>query len=97
LSQARHCLLVTATQSDAGGYTTNEKTLLSPKNFSGSKTKMAHVNGMLGINVTADERTKQTARINWVVRRKLKGKTRLRRYVSVAGWYDVDNPVVRSR
>jgi hypothetical protein len=66
LSQARHCLVVTATQADAASYKTK---VLDKSNFSESKTKLAHVTGMIGINATPAEREQQIRRLNWIVRR----------------------------
>ena len=69
LSQERHCLVVTATQSNAKAYELNGGGLLARKHFGGRKTKLAHVNGMLGINCTPEEKEIGVARINWIVRR----------------------------
>ncbi|MDR2115849.1 MAG: hypothetical protein LBP87_05655 [Planctomycetaceae bacterium] len=66
LSQSKHCLIVTATQADAASYKTK---LLDKSNFSESKTKLAHVTGMVGINATPIERDQQIRRLNWIVRR----------------------------
>ena len=94
LSQKRHLLVLTATQASASAY--KEKGLLGRQHFSGRKTKLAHVNGMIGINVTEEERTNQTARLNWVVRRKMRNRGK-RNYVTVAGCFDVGNPVIKSK
>lgn len=59
------CLVLTATQANAGSY--SQKGSLSRANFSGRKTKLAHVDGMIGINVSSD--LENVTRINWVVRR----------------------------
>ena len=92
LSQSRNCLVITATQSNSAAYG-NDKKLLSRKHFSGRKTKNAEVNGMIGINVSEDERKQQMARWNWVVRR----KDRRKGAVVVAGCFDIGNPVICSR
>jgi len=94
ISQARDCCVITATQSDATAYK-NDKSLLSKKNFSGRKTKLAHVNGMIGINVSHDEKSVGAARINWIVRRK--GRYNERSYVKVAGSMDIACPVMISQ
>lgn len=94
LSMARHCLVVTATQSNSAAYG-NEKALLTRKNFSGRKTKLAHVNGMIGINVSDEERNQHMARLNWVVRRKMRNRERPN-FVKVVGCYDVENPIIQS-
>lgn len=95
LSQERHCLVVTATQSNAAAYG-NEKALLSRANFSGRKTKLAEVNGMIGINVSSDERATHQARWNWVVRRKMRNRGSAQ-CVHLAGCYDSENPIIISR
>jgi len=95
LSQELNCLVVTATQSNAGAYK-KEDSLLSKSNFSGRKTKLAHVNGMIGINVSESERSTQQARLNWVVRRKTPNR-KAPRFIKVAGCYDLENPLVLSR
>lgn len=92
LSQARNCLVMTATQSSSAAYS-NDKKLLGRKHFSGRKTKNAEVNGLIGINVSEDERKQQMARWNWIVRR----KDRRRGAVTVAGCFDMGNPVICSR
>jgi hypothetical protein len=92
LSQARNCLVMTATQSSSAAYG-NEKKLLGRKHFSGRKTKNAEVNGLIGINVSEDERKQQMARWNWIVRRKDKRKGA----ITVAGCFDVGNPVICSK
>ena len=90
----RPCCLITATQSDAGAYNKGAA-LLDKSNFSGRKTKMAHPNGIIGLNVTDDERATHQARLNWVVRRKLRNRNR--RFVRVAGNFDLENPIIISK
>jgi hypothetical protein len=92
----RHCLIMTATQSKATAYTKGPTQVLGKQDFSGRKTKNAHVNGMIGINVTDDERNVHSARLNWVARRKSRGRN-LRKWVSVAGCYDLENPIILSK
>ena len=82
LSLEQNCLVVTATQSSALAYGMADG-VLSSKHFSGRKTKLAHVNGMIGINVTAKEKEQGITRLNWPVRRK--GRNSPRRVVRVAG------------
>ena len=96
ISQTRHCLVVTATQSKSTAYTKGPTAVLGRQDFSGRKTKNAHVNGMIGINVTDDERNVHSARLNWIVRRKSRGRN-LRKWVSVAGCYDLENPIILSK
>lgn len=94
LSQSRHCLVMTATQSNAAAYG-KEKAFLGRQHFSGRKTKLAHVNGMIGINVSEEERREHTARLNWVVRRKMRNRNRSN-HVQVVGCFDIENPIIQS-
>lgn len=66
ISQENHCLLITATQSDAAAY---DAQTISRKHFSEDKRKNAHVTGMIGINQTDDEKQRGIVRLNWVVLR----------------------------
>jgi len=93
LSQEHHCLVLTATQSNAAAYS-EKRGMLTKKHFSGRKTKLAHVNGMIGLNVTAEDKEKGVTRINWVVKRE--GAYSERKAIVVAGCFDVCNPAVRS-
>lgn len=94
LSQRRHVLVVTATQASADAY--DLKTgLLSKRHFSGRKTKIAHVNGMLGINVSHDEKDVDSCRINWIVRRR--GRYNEKHFVRVAGCMAIGNPSIISK
>ena len=93
ISQSRHCLVVTATQASAAAYG-KETGLLGRKHFSGRKTKLAHVNGMLGINVSPEEKDEGIARINWIVRRD--DYYNESHYVKVAGCMAIGCPVMIS-
>ncbi len=53
LSTARRILLVTASQTDADSY---DVEIITKRNFSGSKTKNAHVSAMIAINQTPMEK-----------------------------------------
>ncbi|NIU01122.1 MAG: hypothetical protein GWN01_09410 [Nitrosopumilaceae archaeon] len=66
ISQEKHCLLITATQSDSASYKTNR---LSLSNFSEDKRKYAHVTVMWGLNQDTGGREKQLGilRINELV------------------------------
>jgi len=66
LSQERHCLVVAPTQASAESYETKTQTM---KHFSESKTKLAHVTGMLGLNQTEGEKDMGVMRLNWIVLR----------------------------
>lgn len=91
ISQKFHCLLVTATQSDADGYS---RVTLGQHNFSDDKRKNAHVTGMVGINQTSEEKINGIYRLNWIVRREeayTPGAC-----VHVASCLELANPAVRS-
>lgn len=60
LSQERHCLVVTATQSDADSY---EKESLTMKNFSEDKRKLSHVTAMIALNQTPEEKDNRIMRL----------------------------------
>lgn len=94
MSQQRHALVITATQTKSTGYV-KRNSLLGPEDFSGSKTKNAHVNGILGINISAEEKQTQSARINWTVRRK--GENHPRAFCRVAGCIAFGNPIIVSK
>lgn len=66
LSEERHCLVVTATQSDAASYNRSHLTL---SNFSEDKRKYAHVTAMFGLNQDVDgiEKKLSVMRINELV------------------------------
>lgn len=66
LSQAKHCLVITATQTDADSY---NKSLLKWTNFSEDKRKYAHVTAMYGLNQDPEGREKKLKilRINEIV------------------------------
>lgn len=66
ISQMYHCLVITATQADADSY---DKTTIGMKNFSNDKRKLAHVTGMIGLNMTDTEKDLDVIRLNWIVRR----------------------------
>jgi len=91
MSQELHCLVVTATQSSAAAYR-QDGGLLGKRHFSGRKTKLAHVNGMIGINVTPESRERGVSKLNWIVRRE--GYYRESEWVTVAGCWVVGNPAV---
>lgn len=68
LSQKLHCLVVTATQSNKESYDVHT---MRRDNFSEDKRKLAHVNGMIGINQTGKEKNMGLYRLNWVCQREL--------------------------
>ncbi len=91
LSQKWHCLLVTATQTDAASYSAD---LLSMKHFSEDKRKLSHITGMIGLNATPEEKDLGVMRLNWVARRE--GHFSERRCVYVAGCLALANPAIKS-
>lgn len=91
LSQIFHCLVVTGSQTDTDAYKTN---LITRKNFSEDKRKLAHVTGMVGLNQTEREKDSGITRLNWVVlREKAFGVSKC---VYVAGCLDIANPAMKS-
>lgn len=66
LSQTLHCLVLTATQTNAAAYKVKTVTR---SNFSENKRIMAHVTGMLGISSSSEEKQQQVIRQNWIVLR----------------------------
>lgn len=94
LSQARHCLVVTATQANAAAYSNKGSSTLGRRNFSGRKTKLAHANGIIGLNQTGEEKGVGVVRLNWVVRRE--GWFREGASCLVAGCLSVGRPVIAS-
>lgn len=91
LSQERHCLVITATQSDAASY---DAKVISKRNFSEDKRKLSHVTGMVGINQTEEEKGKGVYRLNWVLLRE--GEYFESRCITVAGCLAIANPAMRS-
>jgi hypothetical protein len=91
LSQSLHCLVVTATQTDADAYKRN---VITKSNFSEDKRKLAHVTGMIGLNQTPEEDGIGVMRLNWVVRRE--GAFQETKCVHVARCLALANPSVIS-
>lgn len=91
MSQRRHCLLATATQTDADSYKVG---ILSRSNFSEDKRKFAHVTGMLGLNVSEEDKDNQITRLNWVLRREKKFSDS--KICHVAGCLDIGAPAILS-
>jgi hypothetical protein len=89
LSTQFRCLVATATQSDTEGYST---WLLSKKNFSDCKKKVAHVTAMIGLNMTEQERRMQVCRYNYVALREAEFMAQKPVYISVAGCTKVGRP-----
>lgn len=91
LSLEKRCLLVTATQADADSY---DRETQSKKNFSEDKRKYGHVTGMVGINITSQEKEEQAYHLNWLANRER--KYNWRKPVYVGGCLDVCNPAMVS-
>lgn len=91
LSQHYHCLVVTATQSDAAAYSAK---VIKQENFSDDKRKMAHITGMLGLNMTEEEKKKGITRLNWIVLRE--EEFNVSRCVYAAGCKDIGNVAILS-
>jgi len=91
LSQEFHCLVVTATQSNAASYGAE---VIRRKHFSEDKRKFAHVTGMVGINQTDDEKALGMYRLNWTALRE--GAYSESRCVTVAGCLEITSPCIIS-
>ena len=91
LSQQFHCLVVTASQTDAGSYGTE---IIGMGNFSEDKRKNAHVTGAVGLNQNVTERQAGIIRLNWVLRRE--DSYNSQQCVHVAGCLAVGNPCMVS-
>jgi len=64
LSMARHCLIVTATQTNRASYNVANITM---EHLSEDKRKLAHVNGMIAINTSPLEKQFGIVRLGWIV------------------------------
>ena len=91
LSQDYHCLVLTATQSDAASY---DGVLLRRSNFSEDKRKLSHVTGMVGLNQTEKEKQLGIFRLNWILLRE--GVYYETKCVTVAGSLALVNPAMIS-
>jgi archaellum biogenesis ATPase FlaH len=94
MSQTYDCLVLTATQTGAQAYKKNGR-YITRHDFSGRKTKLAHVNGILGLNASAEDMRRNITRVNWVVRREGGGSESLQ--VLVAGCFAAGMPIVLSK
>lgn len=91
LSQSLHCLLMTATQADAGSYRVETQTRM---NFSEDKRKYAEVTGMIGINQTLEEKALGVERLNWIQLREEDFSETL--CIHVAGCLSLSSPAIKS-
>lgn len=92
MAQQLHCLTISATQTDAKAYDAH---VITRKNFSNDKRKLAHVSAMMAVNIRDAERQTGVCRLNWTVKRV--GAYSENRCVSVAGCLAVGNPAIMSR
>jgi len=91
LSIGEHLLVLTASQTNAASYSVE---LIGKGNFSGSKTKNAHVTAMLGINQSPGEKERGVYRLNLPAGRDSEfGESST---VTVAGCLSVANPIILS-
>lgn len=88
LSQEFNCLVLTASQVGAQVYRKKPGSMLSRADFSGRKTKLAHVNGVLGISI--DNIHNSVTRVNWIVRREASARGQ----VIVAGCFQAATPII---
>lgn len=91
LSQRRHCLLASATQSDADSY---DRGTLKMKNFSDDRRKIDSVTGMIGINQSEGEKKRGIMRLNWISLRD--DEFHPSHCVHVAGCLALANPAIKS-
>jgi replicative DNA helicase len=91
LSQRRHCLLITATQSDVASY---DRGTMKMDNFTDDRRKIDSVRGMIGINQTEQEKKKGITRLNWVALNDHEFQPS--KCVHVAGCLAIANPAIQS-
>ena len=91
LSQDIHCLVATATQTDAASYDVDS---IGMKHFSEDKRKYGHVTAMIALNQTPDEKKKEIMRLNFIVLRE--DEFSVRNFVHVAECRGLANPCVLS-
>ncbi len=91
LSQSLHCLVVTATQAKALAYNAD---VMRIEHFSDDRRKIDHVNAMIGINQTTDEKRINVQRLNFISLRE--GEFDPCRCVHLAGCLAISDPCVLS-
>lgn len=91
LAQVFNCCVVSASQTDAASYSAE---VIGMSNFSGSKTKNAHVTAMIGLNQTDEEKEIGVMRYNLVVLRR--GKSVGSKVCYAVGCPNIGNPVILS-
>jgi hypothetical protein len=92
MSSDLHCLVLTATQSNAKAYSKKGRPL-HRDNFSDAKQKLAHVTGMLGIQT--DPSDSKSVLVNWIVRRE--DEFSENRQVRVVGCLSLSRPIIVSQ
>ena len=90
LSQQYHCLVVTASQSDAQGYKSD---VLGMENFNGSRTQNDHVTAIISLNQTKEEHEHGVVRWHMTANRDHPEK----RQCAVAGCRAVGSPIILSK
>ena len=91
ISQTLHILLVTATQTDAASFSAST---ITRSNFSEDRRKLDHVTGMVGINMTDEEKENGQCRLNMI---KLRDSEFVEsRCIYCAGSLALANPAIRS-
>lgn len=91
LRQELDCLVVTATQANAGSFTA---TKIGRQHQGEDIRKAAHVTGMIGINQMDADEEFNVQKLNWVVRREAEAHGN--RMLVCAGVWGANNPCVRS-
>lgn len=91
ISQERHCLVLTATQTDANSFSAD---LIRRHNFSEDNRKHAQVTGMFSVNQTDPEKERGVYRLNWQDLRE--GEFNETQVVYTAGCLALARPFVKS-
>lgn len=91
LSQERHCLVITATQTNTESFSSS---LMRRNHFSGDRRKFDEVTGMFAINATDKEKNEQLMRFNWLQLRD--GEFTETKCVTVAGCLAIASPMICS-
>jgi len=89
ISQEKKVLLLSASQSDAQGFTTK---WLDKTNFSEDRRKLDHVSAMFGLNMTNTEKIKGVMRFNDIVGRETEGAG----YVNIFHRLQIGQPILGS-
>lgn len=96
MAKERHVCVLTATQSASSAYhKKGERELLGREDFAGRKTKLAHVDAMLCLNMSGKDRENDITRVNFIARRK--GRYSENVFCRVAGCAAIGNPNLISK